>query len=147
MPSTLLISAADIPFSSLWVSPAAAADEDLNEYNLMAKNRSSLFQFATAATSNSIRWDLGTASTKAVDHLIIARADILKTAGATSITLAGGSYGSTFGTTAITDASLASAKRDRPRSDYYVAQISTTALLQGGLMSDLGYSSKCLDSK
>ncbi len=147
MPSTLLISAVDIPFSSLLVSPAAAADEDLNEYNLMAKNRYSLFQFATAATSNSIRWDLGTASTKAVDHLIIARADILKTAGATSITLAGGSDGATFGTTAITDASFASATLYGPRSDDYVAEISTTSPLQWWRMSYVGSSSKFCHSK
>lgn len=130
MPSTLLLSAVDVPFNSLWLSPAAAADEDLNEYNLMAKNRYSMFQFNAAASTNSIRFDLGSSATKAVDHLIVARADILKTAGMTTLNLAGGSDGSTFGTTALNNTSFSSQTLYGPRSDDYVVEISTTTALR-----------------
>jgi hypothetical protein len=142
MTSSLLLSAYDVPFSSLWISPAAAADADLTEYNLISKNRYSLFQFNAAAVANSVRFDLGSAVTKAVDHVIIARADILKTAGATTITLAGGSDGATFGTTAINDASFASSTLKGPRSNDYVAEISTTSALRWWRMSYAGSSSK-----
>jgi hypothetical protein len=142
MTSSLLISALDIPFSSLWISPAAVADEDLNEYNLISKNRYSLFQFNAAAVANSVRFDLGTAVTKAVDHVIIARADILKNAGVTTITLAGGSDGITFGTTARSDAAFASATLLGPRSNDYVAEINTTSPLRWWRMSYAGSSSK-----
>jgi hypothetical protein len=147
MTSTLLISAFDIPAASLYISPAAAADEDLNEWNLQAPNRYSLFQFNAAAASNSIRHDLGSAVTKSVDHLIIARADMLKTAGVTSITLSGGSDGATFGTTAHTNASFASATLYGPRSNDYVTEIATTSALRWWKMAYVATSTKFPHSK
>lgn len=98
MTSNLLLSAFDIPLSSIYINPpdGTTVDEDLNQYNLMSRNRYSLFQFGAAGTTKKMLYDLGSANaTKSANHLIIARADILKNAGTTRITLRGGSEFST----------------------------------------------------
>lgn len=93
MTSNLLISAFDVPLNSLIVEPGPnkAFDEDSNQYNLQSKNRYSLCQFTAATAHSCTRYDLGSSSTKSVDHFIIARADILKTAGVSQVVLRGSS--------------------------------------------------------
>lgn len=141
MSSSLLISNGDVPYNSLWVSPSVAADLDLNEYNLIGGPRYAFFKFGTAATSNSVRFDLGTGTTKACNHLIISYANLLIGAGCTTLTLAGGSDGSTFGTTAYTNSSFASATLYGPHSNDLLVEFNATIALEWWKLSYSGSSS------
>lgn len=146
MASTLLFSTFDVPFNSINISPAATSDSDLSIYNWIGGRRYSYGQFAAAAASNSVRFDLSSSVTKSSNHLIIARADILKTSGTTAVTLSRGTDGVAF-TTEYTDASFASATLYGPRSDDYLAEFTASSAYEWWKIAFTAASSKFCCSK
>jgi hypothetical protein len=105
--TSLLIAHPDTPFVAPYIYPSAAANAYKREYNLIAGDRATMFELAAAGTSFSLTFGLGS-TTRAADHLILARADILQTIGVTTVTLAYSSDDSSY-STAYTNASFASA--------------------------------------
>lgn len=122
--TSLMISYADIGASSISVTATPAADLDYPEYNLVLGPRYWRFRLASNASSVAVVYDLGT-RTRAVDHIVIARADVLQAAGCTQIVLASSPDGSSW-TTRYTDGSFASATLLGPGPYDYYAAISAT---------------------
>ena len=78
MTSTLRISYPHITRNALDVTPSAVYDEDYQVANLITGRRSNYAQLATAATTLTVDYDLGTGNTATCNHLIIGRADLLQ---------------------------------------------------------------------
>lgn len=123
--TSLLIAHPDTPFVAPYINPSAAANAYKREYNLIAGDRATMFELAAAGTSWSITFGLGS-QTRAADHLILARADILQTIGVTTVTLAYSDDDSSY-STAYTNASFASATLYGPDGNDFIATFAATA--------------------
>lgn len=129
MASSFKISYAQIPFNSVSITPSVAADTDNNEWNLVAGPRYQRFFYGSAAASRSTVYDLGTtyaSKNSTVDHIVLARADFLKTDGTTDIVLASSPDNSAW-TSRITISSFGSATLVGPRAHDYVATTTETS--------------------
>lgn len=133
--TALLFSNFDIPASALLVSPEHLPHEDHAIGNLIGGERWNLFRLNETAKDSfgadqfdtSFIFDLGDGNTKAVDHLIIARADMLQALSLSGrVDLTGGSDGVTFGTTALSDTSFDTATLYGPRSHDYISELSVS---------------------
>lgn len=117
--TSLLISFPDIPQQSLTIDVDTAAD-DLNQADNIISGRRGYFHKSSGTPSSlTFSWDLGTGNTYGVDHLIIARADLLQlnseVVGSVSLDGSNGAYSAVH-----TNASLASATLTGPRQQDYL---------------------------
>jgi len=119
--SNLLISYPSIPLEAVESLNSVAYNEDFNYRNLISTERHAWAE-ATAGASGTINneYDLGVGKTKAVDHIIVARADSLIAQGTTTLRLStttaiGGTYADV-----LTDASFASATLRGSNSQDYI---------------------------
>lgn len=128
--TNLLLSYSDIPGAALsWIS-SGAFDEDFMIGNLHHGPRFLRGKEASEnASSVTITYDLGSGVTKAADHLIIARADLLQAQGISAVYLKAGST-STYGsaTEIYADASFASATLYGPQSNDYLATFAESSV-------------------
>lgn len=124
--STLSISFPEVWNSALYVSAGTAVDPDYPIYNLIGGKRHNYFRFSSAAASGYVRADLGSAATKTCDHMCIARADLLKAYGVTSMTLERGSDGAAW-TTQATIGSFGSLSLFGPRGHDYITTFTTSS--------------------
>lgn len=132
MKASFKISYAQIPFNSVSITPSVAANVDNNEWNLVAGPRYQRFYYGATAASRSTVYDLGTTYTSknsTVDHIILARADFLKTDGCTDIVLASSPDNAAW-TSRITISSFGSATLVGPRAHDYVATTTETAQIR-----------------
>lgn len=142
--TTLELCYSDIPFFANKITPAATTHSYQNEFNLISKERYQRFQFASAATSNSIVWDLGSdyANKQAtVDYLAIARYDLLANAGVSGIVLASSSDNSSY-----TDR-ITIVVTSNPENPDYISTISATSAFRYWRITWSGSSNKFIHSK
>lgn len=127
--TNIYIAYPDIPFNSVVITPSATMHSFMDEMNLVCGERYQRAEFASGTTTRNYKFDLGTAYASkqaTVDHLILARADLLQAAGVTRIQLASSSDDSAY-TDRIDDSSFASATLYGPRSDDYISTLTATA--------------------
>jgi hypothetical protein len=121
MTSNLLISHPDISFNCNKVTCSVTDDSDFPHYNLISGRRDSHFQTAANQTVLTLTYDLGSgyaSKQNTLNHIVLARCDILKAAGLTKIEIDRSSDGSAW-TNQYVNASMASATLYGPRSDDY----------------------------
>lgn len=96
MTTNLLISYPDIPFRAT-MSTNGTVDPDHPITNTVTGERGKRFALSTAGTWGSyLQYDLGASATATIDHLIIARASLLKQLGGTTFQLISSSDGATW---------------------------------------------------
>lgn len=122
-----LIGFPDIQARAVQVKSTVTWDEDFSVHNLRRGERYLRAKLATSATGvKKVNFDSGAGVTKQAQYLIIARADLLKAANVSQITLHGNA--SAYGSNAIHDnASFGSATLYGPRSHDYVATFATSS--------------------
>lgn len=126
MTSKLLIAYPDIPAAALSITAGHTYAEDTHMRNTCWGMRHTLGQLATAtADPHYVHWDLGAAASapKTAQYFIIARADILKTQGVTTVTLKGSPSArvdGSSGTTVFTNADFQNATLTGPKSNDYL---------------------------
>lgn len=88
----LYISYPDIPFRAIQTASNVTWDTFFDYRNTISTER---YQYAkkSAVTGFNIEYDLGLGNTSAIDHIIVARADLLQSIGVTSLVLASASDG------------------------------------------------------
>lgn len=125
MATNLLIAFPDIPVSALTVTAAGDGRNGKPYSNLFWGKRSQGFIKDGSATSWSLVFDLGTGNTKAVDHIIIARADELSV-DITDVDIDSSPDGSAW-TERYADSSFSSATLRGPDSEDYAEEITETS--------------------
>ena len=127
--SNCKISRADIPYFATTITPSSTVLDFCGVYNLASGQRWSHFAFDSNSTTRSIVFDLGPSyATKGgtIDHFILCRADLLKAAGVTSVTVASSPDNSVW-TTRAEELSFASATLYGPRSEDYIKTVTETS--------------------
>ncbi len=145
MTSNLLIGACNIPLASDTTTFTQTADSSYPITNLFGGNKAQIFKRSAGGTGNEhLSFDVGS-PTMASNFLFIAKANLLKSSGVTSITLSGGAtngFGSS--STVYTDASFASASLVGPQSEDYIHTFATSTAYRYWFMN---YNSPSLSSK
>lgn len=126
MATNLVISFPDIPEAAIATTSSATGATDFDPANLARGPRYLGFKRAAAGSSLTITYDLGSATTKSIDHLVIARADKLVSGGVTQVDVDRSTNGSSW-TNEYTDSSFASATLRGPASEDYLEEISTSS--------------------
>lgn len=117
MTTNLLISYPDIPFRAT-MSTNGTVDPDHPITNTVTGERGKRFALSIAADYNAnLYYDLGASATATIDHLIIARADLLKALGATNIQLDSSANASVWVNRAGTSAALQTRSFDGVRGE------------------------------
>lgn len=127
MPTNLVIGYSDIPKNAIYVEPLNTWAEATPYDNARVGERYEIAQLAsTIATNTRVLYDAG-ASSKSASFLAIARADQLKAANCSRVTLLGNSSNN-YGTavTVYNNATFASATLYGPRSDDFIADFATS---------------------
>ena len=136
MASSCLVSFSDIPVSSLTVTSSAAYLDDYAVENLFEGRKYGHGILAANATSLSIDFDLGLGASRTVDHLIVGNGFKVKSAGVTTVYVAGSTDGSTWVPQIGTNAGLGGIAMLGPRDRDFVA---TTTLNNSYLTSPGSY--------
>ena len=116
--TNFLISYPDIPFRATMTLGSATVDSNHPIANTVTGERGKRFALSIAADYNAnLYYDLGASDTATIDHLIIARADLLKALGATNIQLDSSANASVWVNRAGTSAVLQTRSFDGVRGE------------------------------
>lgn len=97
MTTSLLISYPDIPLSALnYPTTSQTYDADYSVESLTCGERHTWSKLSSTQTSVTMSYDLGSATTKAVDHFILGNAKVLYSNGVTQATLQGSTDNSSW---------------------------------------------------
>lgn len=127
--SNILISYPQVPYDALYYVSTNAYADFRNEENLITGERYN-YAHLNSATSGTIRteWDLGASGSATIDHIIIARADLLVLWGVSPVLIEGGNGSSPSYSTIYNDASFTSATLlGRRATDYYATFATSSA--------------------
>lgn len=148
MATNLVISYPDIPWNAIYsdTTPDYSSASVIHHSSHITGQRFIRWYWPSASTTPSVRYDMGTGNTATADHVIIARADLLQSAGVTRMRVKRGSDGSAW-TDQVDDASFATATLYGPRTNDYISTFATTSAYRWWQFYLDSSSSTCQHSK